>query len=115
MAKDRDDRYASATEMLADLNALLDDPTHSTERAKITGPRRRMPRPKIPQHRVGDRWHRASLVAAVTIGSSMLKGSKAKKQRRRSQCRSAAQRRGRGDGRGAARADAPPSTRDEAR
>ena len=40
MAKDRDHRYANASEMLADLNALLDDPTHSTERAKITGPRR---------------------------------------------------------------------------
>jgi len=40
MAKDRNHRYATASDMLADLNALLDDPTHSTERAKITGPRR---------------------------------------------------------------------------
>ena len=30
--------------MLADVNALLEDPTHSTERAKITGPRRRFPK-----------------------------------------------------------------------
>jgi len=36
--------------MLQDLTALLEDPTHSTERAKITGPRRRMPKaPKIPR------------------------------------------------------------------
>ncbi|HLL24249.1 MAG TPA: serine/threonine-protein kinase, partial [Kofleriaceae bacterium] len=42
MAKDRKDRYASAEEMLVDLGALLDDPTHSTERARITGPRRRI-------------------------------------------------------------------------
>jgi len=43
MAKDRRDRYASAEDMLVDLNALLDDPTHSTERAKITGPRKKIP------------------------------------------------------------------------
>jgi serine/threonine-protein kinase len=49
MAKDREHRYASANAMLADLNALLEDPTHSTERAKITGPRRLMPRPRIPK------------------------------------------------------------------
>jgi serine/threonine-protein kinase len=49
MAKDRNERYATANEMLHDLNALLDDPTHSTERAKITGPRRLLPRPRIPR------------------------------------------------------------------
>jgi serine/threonine-protein kinase len=49
MAKDRDDRYASATDLLRDVTALLDDPTRSTERAKITGPRRkRVPRSKSP-------------------------------------------------------------------
>ncbi len=42
MAKDVNERYASANDMLADLTALLEDPTHSTERAKITGPRRRL-------------------------------------------------------------------------
>jgi serine/threonine protein kinase len=41
MDKDRALRYASAQELLADLTALLDDPTRSTERAKITGPRRK--------------------------------------------------------------------------
>jgi serine/threonine protein kinase len=42
MAKDRRDRYANADEMVGDLSALLDDPTHSTERAKITGPRKKL-------------------------------------------------------------------------
>ncbi|HEX7842789.1 MAG TPA: serine/threonine-protein kinase [Kofleriaceae bacterium] len=41
MDKERDARYASASELLADLSALLEDPTRSTERAKITGPRRK--------------------------------------------------------------------------
>ncbi len=41
MAKDRSERYPSAQALLGDLTALLDDPTRSTERAKITGPRRR--------------------------------------------------------------------------
>jgi serine/threonine-protein kinase len=41
MAKARGERYASAQDLLNDLTALLEDPTRSTERAKITGPRRR--------------------------------------------------------------------------
>ena len=50
MAKDRTQRYEDADAMLKDLNLLLEDPTHSTERAKITGPRRRLPKaPKIPK------------------------------------------------------------------
>ena len=50
MAKDRTQRYEDADAMLQDLNALLEDPTHSTERAKITGPRRRLPKaPTIPR------------------------------------------------------------------
>ncbi len=44
MAKNPTERYATAQEMQADITALLDDPTHSTERAKITGPRRRFAR-----------------------------------------------------------------------
>jgi hypothetical protein len=43
MAKDREDRYASATDLANDVAALIDDPTHSTERAKITGPRKKAP------------------------------------------------------------------------
>jgi serine/threonine-protein kinase len=41
MSKDVQERYASANDMLADVTSLLDDPTRSTERAKITGPRKR--------------------------------------------------------------------------
>ncbi|HWU88310.1 MAG TPA: serine/threonine-protein kinase, partial [Kofleriaceae bacterium] len=59
MAKDKGDRYASATEMLADLAAVLDDPTHSTERAKITGPRKKVAK-------------RGSLPAAVWVGAIAL-------------------------------------------
>jgi eukaryotic-like serine/threonine-protein kinase len=44
MEKERGARYASAHELLADVTALLDDPTRSTERAKITGPRRKFGR-----------------------------------------------------------------------
>jgi len=42
MSKDVKERYQSSNEMLADITALLEDPTHSTERAKITGPRRKL-------------------------------------------------------------------------
>ncbi len=42
MAKERGDRYTTALDMHADISALIEDPTHSTERAKITGPRRRV-------------------------------------------------------------------------
>jgi len=44
MAKDRNERYATAADMLNDITAVLDDPTHSTERAKITGPRKKAPK-----------------------------------------------------------------------
>jgi serine/threonine-protein kinase len=59
MSKDKRDRYGSALEMLADLGAVLDDPTHSTERAKITGPRKRLPK-------------KGSLRTAVWIGAVSL-------------------------------------------
>jgi serine/threonine-protein kinase len=78
MAKERGDRYANAQEMLHDLSALLDDPTHSTERAKITGPRRLLPRPKIP--RVA--WAVGGIGVAVggaAIVVMLLMGSEAKK------------------------------------
>src|SRR5262245_11938339 len=44
METERGGRYASASEVLADVTGLLDDPTRSTERAKITGPRRKIGR-----------------------------------------------------------------------
>jgi eukaryotic-like serine/threonine-protein kinase len=80
IAKDRTDRYTDSNAMLADLNAVLDDPTHSTERARITGPRRLLPRaPKIP--RIAWAIGGAGIVAAgVAIAVAVLMGSKAKKQ-----------------------------------
>ncbi|MGE0867840.1 MAG: serine/threonine protein kinase [Kofleriaceae bacterium] len=67
MAKDRADRYPSAGALLRDITALLDDPTRSTERARITGPRR-----KAGQRRSGTKvvvWFAgvAIVVAAVVF------------------------------------------------
>ncbi|HWO21669.1 MAG TPA: serine/threonine-protein kinase [Kofleriaceae bacterium] len=59
MSKDKHDRYESTQEMLADIATVLDDPTHSTERAKITGPRRKIPK-------------KSSLKVAVWAGSIAL-------------------------------------------
>jgi eukaryotic-like serine/threonine-protein kinase len=80
IAKNREDRYASAADMLHDLNALLDDPTHSTERAKITGPRRLLKHaPRVP--RLAWAIGGAGLVAAgVAIAVMLLMGSKHKRQ-----------------------------------
>jgi serine/threonine-protein kinase len=78
MAKRREDRYPSATALLEDIQALLDDPTHSTERARITSPRRRLPRPKIPKIA----WAIGGigiLIAAVTIAVVMMNGGTPKK------------------------------------
>jgi serine/threonine-protein kinase len=66
MAKKKEERYASANDMLADLNALLEDPTHSTERAKITGPRRKLP-PKSSARYVVWIGGVAVIVAAVAF------------------------------------------------
>ena len=41
MMKDRTQRYEDADAMLTDITSVLEDPTHSTERARITGPRKR--------------------------------------------------------------------------
>ena len=66
LEKDRDARYQSTSEMLADLSTLADDPTHSTQRARITGPRRK------PVNRGGLRsvaWIAviAGIIAAVAV------------------------------------------------
>jgi serine/threonine-protein kinase len=71
MAKERTHRYTDANDMLKDLTLLLEDPTHSTERARITGPRRRFPKPKIPRAA----WAVGGIgiaVAAVTLVVVML-------------------------------------------
>jgi serine/threonine-protein kinase len=84
MAKRRDDRYASATALLDDLTALLDDPTRSTERARITGPKRRLPRPAISR----TSWAIGGigvLIAAVTIAVVMMNSGSPNKPSRQSQ------------------------------
>jgi eukaryotic-like serine/threonine-protein kinase len=43
MAKNRNDRYATAADLLADIQTLLGDPKRSTERARITAPKRAAP------------------------------------------------------------------------
>jgi PEGA domain len=84
MAKERADRYESATDMLHDLNALLEDPTHSTERAKITGPRRLLQRTRIPR----TAWAVSGIGLAVggaAIVVMLLMGSKQKNDKDRQQ------------------------------
>ena len=65
MAKNPSERYASAQELLADITLLLDDPTHSTERAKITGPRRKI-------GRIGGAPKRSGLKIVVWIAAIMV-------------------------------------------
>jgi hypothetical protein len=72
MAKKKEDRYSSANEMLADLNALLEDPTHSTERAKITGPRRKLPEKTSSARYVVWIGGVAVIVAAVAFTVKMM-------------------------------------------
>jgi eukaryotic-like serine/threonine-protein kinase len=82
MAKDREDRYASAADFLADVTALLDDPTRSTERAKITGPRRRAVRSKSPlKIAVWTALVSVVIAAVVTTVMMLFGGSEAVKQR----------------------------------
>jgi len=80
MSKDVKERYASANDMLADITALLDDPTRSTERAKITGPRRRSLAKKSDGSTRYVVWIAglAIVVAAVVFSVTRLAGSSAK-------------------------------------
>jgi tRNA A-37 threonylcarbamoyl transferase component Bud32 len=75
MSKDREERYASAAALLEDINALLEDPTHSTERAKITGPRRKAQRGKSPLKIATWVALVAVVIAAVVTTVVMLFGS----------------------------------------
>jgi eukaryotic-like serine/threonine-protein kinase len=79
MAKDRTERYASADDLVADINALLEDPTHSTERARITGPRRKLPR-KNPARYIVWIGGVAVTVAAITVTVKMFMGDPAPPQ-----------------------------------
>ncbi len=76
MAKDKKERYASANDMLADLTALLEDPTHSTERARITGPRRPMPK-RSPARYVVWIGGVAVIIAAVAVTVKVMMGGSA--------------------------------------
>jgi len=84
MAKDRDERYASAPDLQRDVTALLDDPTRSTERARITGPRRkRTLRSKSPlKIAVWVALIAVVIAAVVTTVMSLFGGSEGIKQRR---------------------------------
>jgi serine/threonine-protein kinase len=77
MSKDVKERYASANDMLADVTSLLDDPTRSTERAKITGPRRRSISKKSDGSTRYVVWIAglAIVVAAVVFSVTRLAGS----------------------------------------
>jgi serine/threonine-protein kinase len=82
MAKDRTQRYPDAEAMLKDLTLLLEDPTHSTERARITGPRRRFPKPKIPRAA----WAVGGIgvaIASVTLAVVYLQGNGGPSQRKK--------------------------------
>ena len=82
MAKNRNERYRDADAMLEDLGALSADPTHSTERARITGPRRRFPKaPAIPRAA----WAVGGLgvvIAGVTLAVVYLQGNGGKDERK---------------------------------
>ncbi len=67
MAKNKTDRYETALDLLADLSVLLDDPTHSTERARITGPRKKLPKKQSPSRYVVWIGGVAVIVAAVAV------------------------------------------------
>jgi len=72
MEKDRNERYATAKDLLADVTALLDDPTWSTERAKITGPRRKALQRKIPGIRLPVWIGAIALVITAVVVTVML-------------------------------------------
>ncbi|TMQ02214.1 MAG: PEGA domain-containing protein [Deltaproteobacteria bacterium] len=83
MDKDREARYASANALLSDVTALLDDPTRSTERAKITGPRRKVARGRSPL-RIAIWFTLVAVVIAAVVTTVMMLfgGSEAIKDRR---------------------------------
>ncbi|HET7500535.1 MAG TPA: serine/threonine-protein kinase [Kofleriaceae bacterium] len=84
MAKDRDERYATARDLLSDITALLEDPARSTERAKITGPRKKAPpRSKSPlKIAIWVALIAVVIAAVVTTVVMLFGGSEVVKQRR---------------------------------
>ena len=63
----------------ADLAAVLDDPTHSTERAKITGPRRKVPKKSSLKVAVWAGAVALVVIALLLIVNFTMSGSPAKK------------------------------------
>ena len=84
MTKDRGERYASAEALLADVTALLTDPTRSTERARITGPRKKpAPRSKSPlKIAVWIALIMVVIAAVVTTVVALFSGGEVIKERR---------------------------------
>jgi hypothetical protein len=78
MAKDAGERYASANDMLADLTSLLEDPTRSTERAKITGPRKKPKKPQGGTKAIVWIAGIAIVIAASVVVATQLMGSATK-------------------------------------
>jgi serine/threonine protein kinase len=79
LEKDREQRYQTTAEILADLSVLAEDPTHSTQRARITGPRRHTPK-KNGLRLVAWIAVIAGIIAAValTVTTTMKSGVKPK-------------------------------------
>lgn len=80
MSKDREDRYPDCEALLADLNALLDDPSHSTERARITTPgAKRVSRKSSARIAIWVGAIAATLAALITAVAFLMKSSDMKK------------------------------------
>jgi eukaryotic-like serine/threonine-protein kinase len=79
MSKEREDRYADCEALLVDLNALLDDPSHSTERARITGPgAKRVARKSTARIAIWVGAIAATLAALITAVAFLMKSSDVK-------------------------------------
>ncbi len=79
--KDRDRRYQTTDELLVDLNALHDDPTHSTQRARISGPRRLGPGKRSSLRLLAWVAVVAGIVAGVAVTVTVMMKSTAAKVR----------------------------------
>ncbi|MBK9035364.1 MAG: serine/threonine protein kinase [Myxococcales bacterium] len=80
LAKERSERYQSTDAIITDLSALHDDPTHSTQRARITGPRRRFGKRGGGLRMVAWVAALAAIIAAVVVTVSMTMSTSAARQ-----------------------------------
>ncbi len=79
MSKDKEDRYPNCEALLADLNALLDDPSHSTERARITSPGAKRAARRSTRIAIWVVAIAATLAALITAVAFLMKTSDVKK------------------------------------